>query len=240
MKIEKKYQNKFGKEGNCFAACIATITGISLESIPTFLEPKGEWYQKYKEWIQTKGFDMVALTDWTEESKEFAPKVYSIVSGKGPRGLDHSVVYYHLDMFHDPHPEGGGVTDIMDWIYIVPIQYDLTAYYASEVEKLRRDYEEDLRKKDKCEHEGCEETDIIRACHTHINTNYPCIECEQKDERIKELTEEVSLLKKLGHPQWALDKIKRLEEENARLKENNAEYRVRMLYTEEQLKRGER
>ena len=34
----------------------------------------------------------------------------------------------------------------------------------------------------KCEHDGCENKDLIIACHNHINTDYPCIECEKRKE----------------------------------------------------------
>ena len=33
---------------------------------------------------------------------------------------------------------------------------------------------------EKCEHEGCEETDIIRVCHNHINTDYPPVNQEKE------------------------------------------------------------
>ncbi|NQT33228.1 MAG: hypothetical protein HQ594_06125 [Candidatus Omnitrophica bacterium] len=115
------FQTKFGKlEGNCFSACIASILECSIEEIPCFLEPKGTWYQKYKKWLVQYNLDFVAISNWEGETKPYCPDVYCIVSGMSPRNLMHSVVFLKTEMVHDPHPEGGGVKDITDWIYIVP------------------------------------------------------------------------------------------------------------------------
>ena len=118
--MKKVYQTKFGKpEGNCFSACLASILEIDISIVPNFQEPRGEWYKLYKKWLNQYNLDLVALNNWEGESKEFAPQVYAIVGGKSSRGLAHSVVYFGLEMIHDPHPEGGGVKDITEWIYIV-------------------------------------------------------------------------------------------------------------------------
>lgn len=117
--MKKVYQTKFGKGGNCFPACLASILEIDIEKVPNFQEPVGEWYIKYKQWLNQFGLDLVGVTNW-DNWPEGRPKVFSIVSGMGPRGLQHSVIYFDGDMVHDPHPEGGGVKDITDWIYLVP------------------------------------------------------------------------------------------------------------------------
>jgi len=117
--MKKVYQTKFGKEGNCFSACLASILEIDIEKAPTFRGPKGEWYIKYKRWLNQFGLDLVAISNW-DDFPEGRPKVYAMVGGTSPRGLKHSVIYFDGDMVHDPHPEGGGVKDITDWIYLVP------------------------------------------------------------------------------------------------------------------------
>ena len=118
--MKKVYQTKFGKpEGNCFPACIASILEIDIDQVPNIHEGKGVWYQKYKQWLNKYDLDFVALSGWDEQSKDHCPQVYAIVGGISPRGLLHSTVYFGLDMVHDPHPDGGGVKDITEWIYIV-------------------------------------------------------------------------------------------------------------------------
>lgn len=124
--MKKVYQTIFSKpDGNCFNACLASILELSIKEVPCFHEPRGEWYNKYKEWLRQKyGFDLIAIINW-DENKENYPHVYAIVSGSSPRGLAHSTVYFGLEMVHDPHPDGGGVKDITDWIYIVPKKYHI-------------------------------------------------------------------------------------------------------------------
>ena len=116
--MKKVYQTKFGKEGNCFPACLASILEIGIDEIPNFQEPQGEWYTLYKKWLNRYSLDLIALLNWDDQPKN-CPEVYSIVSGKSPRGLQHATVYYGLEMVHDPHPDGGGVKGITEWIYIV-------------------------------------------------------------------------------------------------------------------------
>ena len=117
--MKKVFQTKFGKEGNCFSACIASILELSIDDVPCFLEDAGMWYFNYQQWARKHNLDLVGITEWGKETIGFIPQVYSIVSGLGPRGLQHSTVYFGNEMVHDPHPEEGGVKDITDWIYIV-------------------------------------------------------------------------------------------------------------------------
>jgi len=113
------HQTKFGKGGNCFSACIASILELKIDDVPLFIE-KGKWYHEYQIWLRSHDLDFIALKPWLSQEEIYIPNVYSIVSGDGPRGLLHSVVYLESNMVHDPHPEGGGVKNVIDWIYIVP------------------------------------------------------------------------------------------------------------------------
>lgn len=113
------HQTKFGIGGNCFSACIASILEVGIEDVPLFVR-KGRWYGQYRSWLRTHGLDFLAVIGWSKSDIKYIPSVYSIVSGMGARGLLHAVVYFDSEMVHDPHPEGGGVKDIIDWIYIVP------------------------------------------------------------------------------------------------------------------------
>lgn len=124
--MKKVYQTKFGSpDGNCFAACVASILEIGIDEVPDFKEGNGEWYQKYKQWLRNYAYDFIAIKGFDSEDKDFCPHVYSIVGGTSPRGLDHAVVYFGMEMVHDPHPDGGGITDIQDWIYFVPMYPNL-------------------------------------------------------------------------------------------------------------------
>lgn len=119
--MKKIFQTKFGKpEGNCFPACVASILEIEIERIPNYQEGDGVWYQNFKKWLRKFDYECVALNRSLLAEKDQCPEVYGIVSGKSPRGLSHSTVYFKDEMVHDPHPEGGGVKDIEDVIYLIP------------------------------------------------------------------------------------------------------------------------
>jgi len=122
-KPKKLQQTKFGvPEGNCFATCLAMLLNMAIEDVPNYKEGEGEWYQNYRKWLLPLGYDFMAVQGWDKESKPFQPKVFSIVSGKSPRGdFDHSVIYFGSEIYHDPHPDGTGIETIKDCIYLLPI-----------------------------------------------------------------------------------------------------------------------
>lgn len=105
-------QTKFGyPDGNCLAACLASIFEIDIEDIPDFGYDK-HWWKRFRDWMLERfKLNIVNLrvspdlnTDWV-----LLPEGYYIANGKSPRGLMHSVVCKDEDFAHDPHPEGGWV-----------------------------------------------------------------------------------------------------------------------------------
>lgn len=50
---------------------------------------------------------------------------------------------------------------------------------------------EELEKLNRCQHEGCESTDLIRVCDEHINSDYPCT-CRKPSQ--EELAKKVQIL----------------------------------------------
>ena len=114
----KVYQTKFGMEGNCFNACLASILEVSIDKFPDFKD-EGTWYSSYQKWLRMYHLDFVMVADWSKEQTSFLAHVFAIVGGTSPRELAHAVVYYKNELIHDPHPDGGGVKNITDWTYIV-------------------------------------------------------------------------------------------------------------------------
>ncbi len=124
-------QTLFGdKTGNCFPACIATITGIPLEEIPNFcVEHPGDnvWFREFAKWCGSRGWAPIAFnfTDGgrghLDYAQEIAPLALWIAGGKTDRGK-HAVVYIGDKLFHDPNPRHGraGIESIEDGIYLVP------------------------------------------------------------------------------------------------------------------------
>ena len=115
----------------CYAACIASITGIPLDAIP---HPKdddpltSESWRLYRnglvQFLKEHGWWLAfvpAVDGWS------APTGYSIASGPGPRGYDHACVALDGHIVWDPHPTGGGLVSVGEYevlIRLVRSQHD--------------------------------------------------------------------------------------------------------------------
>lgn len=124
--LEKVYQNIFGKGGNCASAVHATILGIKLDQVPYYNDgladmdiPQDEIdfifnqriekflndnYNCHESWYH---YDDPNIQSYL---KEYPDRPYQVV-GKSPRDYMHVVIYMNGELWHDPHPEGGGVEE---------------------------------------------------------------------------------------------------------------------------------
>ena len=123
----KVYQTRFTSEdGNCFAACVASIFETTVEDIENgFIMHKHqpeEWFAAFNEWLKKRGFCAV---DIGIADQDYAPVgTYHIASGQSPRfECKHSIVNFRNQMAHDPHPEGTGLKTVDDIIIFVPLDY---------------------------------------------------------------------------------------------------------------------
>ena len=127
--MKKVMQTIIGLGGNCEGATIATLLGLTIEDVPSFwagidikttdTDESGVIYQEnLNSFLRQHGYRMLNLgvvknpserdIDWViEVSKAIGTK--HLVAGISPRGHMHSVIYEHGQLWHDPHPEGGGV-----------------------------------------------------------------------------------------------------------------------------------
>lgn len=111
-------QTKFGMpEGNCLAACIASILEIDLETV-TINGGATNWYEQARNFVLDYGYDLLILEKlgnyWTK------PQCYYIASGKSSRGILHAVVYQNGELVHDPHPDNSGLTEEpVDYLFFV-------------------------------------------------------------------------------------------------------------------------
>ena len=103
-------QTKFGKpDGNCFAACLASIFGLPLDDIPEFHTVSGEsgWWFHFNEWSREHGYEVLMV-----RGIDHAPVgMKCIASGMSGRGLNHAVVWEDGKIKHDPHPSRDGFVD---------------------------------------------------------------------------------------------------------------------------------
>lgn len=103
--------------GNCFAACLASLLEIPLWMVPPFEDMfgrgHGQWRERSEEWL-ARMFGM-KLVRVEEHVPPALPEFY-IANGPAARGVHHSVVYRRGELAHDPHPSKGGVLDV-EWTY---------------------------------------------------------------------------------------------------------------------------
>lgn len=130
LEMIKVMQTVTGLGGNCEGATIATLLGLELSEIPDFWEgcdkenpalaENGIIYQQnLNNFLAKYGYKMLNLgvnsEDMTERDQQWVQDISKhlgvkhLVAGISPRGHLHSVIYEHGQLWHDPHPEGGGV-----------------------------------------------------------------------------------------------------------------------------------
>lgn len=124
-------QTTFGDpDGNCFEACIASITKLPLGEIPHYLG--NDWFEQYRDWLLERGW---MLAFWSGD----APPGQCIASGPSPRGIPHSVVYQDGSMLHDPHPSNAGLEIASYFILLFPVMTMLNVARLSATIKADRE-----------------------------------------------------------------------------------------------------
>ena len=109
-----------GREGNCFAACVATILRLPLEDVPNFCAHE-DWFARFDAWLRERGLWPLKFDASAELIDNVARDALGIVSGEAERGLMHATVWRGGAMVHDPHPSRAGLLEVVDVIYIVPL-----------------------------------------------------------------------------------------------------------------------
>lgn len=115
VKQSKLYAEDAIHNGNCFAACLASLLDLPLWMVPPFEDMFGrsDWRERVDVWLarmfrmrlaRVEGHDPAAL-----------PEFY-IGSGLSPRGVQHSVIYRAGELAHDPHHSGAGIACV-EWTW---------------------------------------------------------------------------------------------------------------------------
>lgn len=100
--IPQDQQHISSVNGDCFAACVASMLDMPRSEVPNFMEagPGPEWWVALQRWLGERNM-------WCEVMKieSCNEPGYWIGSGKSPRGDYHHAVVMHGHTFaHDPHP----------------------------------------------------------------------------------------------------------------------------------------
>ena len=94
-------------KGNCFAACVASIFEVPLDSLPNFCCEEG-WPANFEDWLHERG--LARMTVNTAGGGRVPFHAWGIATGPSPRGdFLHSCVYRGDRMVHDPHPSRDGL-----------------------------------------------------------------------------------------------------------------------------------
>ena len=115
-----KHDPDNGQIGDCFRACICSLLELPIEKVPHFvLLPEADWWKRFVVYMEAQGYKVFCgFGAWSEPIE----KVYFyIATGTSPRGFLHSVIYSQGNLIHDPHPDGGGVTNIIDYTWLEKI-----------------------------------------------------------------------------------------------------------------------
>jgi len=125
-------QDRFGGDGNCWQACVASLLELPLHDLP----PQGPRYGKtLGDFLATRGLkycevcrgslvrqksDLPPMAEMVLGWQPFwyGPRLLCVLCGPSPRhaGMDHCVVGYldglGFEVLHDPHPDRTGVVDV--------------------------------------------------------------------------------------------------------------------------------
>lgn len=122
-------QTRFGAvDGDCFAACVATLLGLPLAEIPNFCAPEqldadGRWWPNFRAWCAARGLEAVCLLA-ADQPPGAVPDFDAIGSGPSPRGAFlHATVWRNGRLWHDPHPSRAGLAGPpVDWIWFQQLE----------------------------------------------------------------------------------------------------------------------
>src|SRR4051812_36660798 len=109
------FQTEFGRgKGNCYAACLASILELPINSVPNFchLYDNNEWMQQANRWCWQFGYGLVLVIGPDDAFANTLAESggYFIATGptKREEGL-HAVIYHKGVCAHDPMPGGEGL-----------------------------------------------------------------------------------------------------------------------------------
>lgn len=108
------YQDRFGDEGNCHAACIASILEVPLESVPSptreELASADEWgvylRRLSQEFLHPRNLEALCFAVTASDTGEvWVPPGYAILSLRTPESeVGHAIVTFCGEFAWNPHP----------------------------------------------------------------------------------------------------------------------------------------
>ena len=107
--------------GNCMAACLASLLDLPLWMVPPFEEMFGrgsdQVYERIDEWL-IRMFGLVLGMKGRHDPVQL-PEFY-IASGPSSRGVSHAVIYSRGSLIHDPHYSNEGISEVRYCQFLTP------------------------------------------------------------------------------------------------------------------------
>ncbi len=107
-------------DGNCFAACVASILELPIDAVPNY--HSDDWFECWQEWLYPYNLALDIWThnpEWTErERRWWTPRGYAILSTRPPGcGWEHCTVALDGKPVWNPMPGyGKRIGDIGKWV----------------------------------------------------------------------------------------------------------------------------
>ncbi|NPT59084.1 hypothetical protein [Paraburkholderia elongata] len=120
VKQTKLYSADGIHNGNCLAACIASLLDLPLWMVPPFEDMfgRGDHTSRMIEWLNHM-FKLELVWEDGHPVDEL-PEFY-IAVGRSPRGVHHAVIYSKGEMVHDPHYSNDGIAEVDSVKYLAPL-----------------------------------------------------------------------------------------------------------------------
>lgn len=107
------FQTQFGEDGNCLAACIASLLEIPIERVPLIANKKhGDWNATLQSILYGMGFYYMEIDLTKPVALCKIPDAYCILTMRTECGSNHAVVamtdftnHTGFKLRHDPHRE---------------------------------------------------------------------------------------------------------------------------------------
>lgn len=106
--------------GNCLAACLASLLELPLWMVPPFEDMfgRGDHTSRMVEWLNR--MFKLELVWFDGHPVNELPEFY-IATGKSARGVQHAVIYSKGSLAHDPHYSDSGVESVRGGYYLEPL-----------------------------------------------------------------------------------------------------------------------
>jgi len=128
--VKPVYQDRFGSDGNCLEACIATLLDLPLAAVPN-LGGDATYEENMAKFLASQGMMYVLVEGPGKIEKELlaemfkAGDVYHIIEGICNDGAPHAIIGLNGQQDFDPHPPfvqhetGPGLKRVDGWGFIV-------------------------------------------------------------------------------------------------------------------------